>query len=149
MSAVEWLKQKRLVIVSIFPTVTASVLFYFLLGHRRDYLGHYAAGFGATAIVNALALAITPASKFERLGPILVVCATIVCILLGTITEASLFRIAKFDEIDYCNQNIGAVLAGLVALNFAGKQKPADTAFRCLIATGAIWTMIGGHFAFT
>ncbi len=31
---------KATLVVSIVPTIVVSMMFYILLGHRRDYLGH-------------------------------------------------------------------------------------------------------------
>ncbi len=118
-----------------------------LLGHRRDYLGHYAAGYGGTLSAIAIVLAAIPATRFEQQASLAVVPCTLLCIAAGTVTEATVFRLAKFDEIDYCNQNLGAVLAGLVAMHIAHGAKPPDVAFRCVIAIGAVFLMIGGYFA--
>jgi hypothetical protein len=120
-----------------------------LLGHRRDYLGHYAAGYGGTLSALAVVLAAIPAARFERAASWVVVPCTMLCIAAGTVTEATVFRLAKFDEIDYCNQNLGAVLAGLAAIYIAGKAKPADGALRCVIAIGAVFLLIGAYFAVT
>ncbi len=140
---------KTNLVVSIVPTIVVSLLFYILLGHRRDYLGHYAAGYGGTLSAIAIVLAAIPAIRFEQIAPWTVLPCTVLCIAAGTVTEATVFRLAKFDEIDYCNQNLGAVLAGLVAMHLANSTKPSDVAFKCLIAVGAIFLLIGGYFAVT
>ena len=140
---------KTALVVSIFPTALVSLLFYVLLGHRRDYLGHYAAGYGGTLSAIAIVLAAIPATRFEKLASLAVVPCTILCIGAGTVTEATVFRLAKFDEIDYCNQNLGAVLAGLAAIHIAHNAKPSDVALRCVIAIGAIFLLIGAYFAVT
>ena len=59
------------------------------------------------------------------------------------------FHLAKFDEIDYCNQNLGAVLAGLAMIYIAGDDKPSDVTLRFVIAIGAISLLSGGYFAVT
>lgn len=97
---------KSTLVVCILPTLIVSMLFYVLLGHRRDYLGHYAAGYGGTLSVIAIVFAAIPAARFETLASWAVVPSTILCIAAGTMTEATVFRLAKFDEIDYCNQNL-------------------------------------------
>ena len=140
---------KSTLVVGIIPTLIVSLLFYVLLGHRRDYLGHYAAGYGGTLSAIAIVLAAIPGSRFGRLGSSIVLPCTILCIAAGTVMEATVFRLAKFDEIDYCNQNLGAILAGLVAIHIAGNRKPTDAALRCLIGIGAIFLMLGGYFAVT
>lgn len=140
---------KNTLVVSIVPTLLVSLLFYGLLGHRRDYLGHYAAGYGGTLCAIAIILAAIPATKFRQIGSLAVVPCTIFCIAAGTVTEATIFRLAKFDEIDYCNQNLGAVLAGLTMIYVAGNDKPSDVTLRCVIAIGAISLLTGGYFAVT
>ena len=136
-------------VVAIVPTFFVSLLFYVLLGHRRDYLGHYAAGYGGTLSAIAIVLAAIPASRCQQIGSLTIVPCTILCIAAGTVAEATVFRLAKFDEIDYCNQNLGAVVAGLVAIVIAGNAKPPDVALRCVIAIGAISLLIGAYFAVT
>ena len=79
--------------------------------HRSDYLGHYLAGYGATLFVAWLASRVAPAR------PGVVVLATLVCVALGVVTEATVFRIATFDRLDFFAQSAGAVLAGLAVLN--------------------------------
>lgn len=135
--------------VAIVPTLAVSLIFYALLGHRRDYLGHYAAGYGGTLSAIAIVLALIPVTRFQQIGSLAVVPCTVFCIAAGTVAEATVFRLAKFDEIDYCNQNLGAVVAGLVAICFAGNAKPSDVVLRCLIVIGAISLLIGGYFSVT
>ena len=142
-------KLKTTLIVSIFPAFLVSLLFYVLLGHRRDYLGHYAAGYGGTLSAIGIFLAAIPTSRFERLAPWVIIPSTILCIAAGTVTEATVFCLAKFDEIDYCNQNLGAVLAGLAAIHIAGNAKPSDVALRCVISIGASFLLAGAYFAVT
>jgi hypothetical protein len=139
----------QVVAVCILPGILVALTYYLALGHRRDYLGHYAAGYGGTLSALGILLAALPATAFVRLSSFTVVPLTILCIAGGTLTEATIFRLAKFDEIDYCNQNLGAVLAGLAAIHVARGAKPSDIALRCMIGIGAIFLMAGGYFAFT
>ena len=140
---------KHVLAVAILPTLFVSLLFYTLLGHRRDYLGHYAAGYGGTLSVLAIVFAAIPASAFERLALFTVLPCTLLCIGAGTVTEATVFRLAKFDEIDFCNQSLGAILAGLVAIHIIRIAKPSDMALRCMVAIGALFLLVGGYFAVT
>jgi hypothetical protein len=112
----------RLLLISIVPAVASGALFELLLGHRHDYTGHFSAGYGATLAVYMVWLKQLRTSQFAiwALRGNLVVC--VICILLGALTEATIFRIAKFDEIDFCNQSLGAVLAALVALAHSRDQ---------------------------
>jgi hypothetical protein len=140
---------KHVLAVTILPTLFVSLLFYTLLGHRRDYLGHFAAGYGGTLSAITVVLAAIPATAFERLAAVAVLSCILLCIAAGTVTEATVFRLAIFDEVDYCNQNLGAVLAGLVAINVARGDKPSDMVLRFMVATGAIFLLVGAYFAVT
>ena len=136
-------------VVTTLPAFAVSLLFYFLLGYRRDYLGHYAAGYGGTLCATMIVLAAIQATQIRRNAFVAVVLSTILCIAAGTVAEATVFRLAKFDEIDFCNQSLGAVLAGLVVMFLAGDAKQTDTAFRSVIAIGASFLIAGFYFAFT
>ncbi|MEM8670891.1 MAG: hypothetical protein AAGG48_25410 [Planctomycetota bacterium] len=139
----------RTLSIAVLPTFVVSLLFYVLLGHRRDYLGHYAAGYGGTLSAISILFGAIPSKWFARIAPVVVLPSTLLCIAAGTVTEATVFRLAKFDEVDWCNQNLGAVLAGLAAICLVNNEKPSDVALRCLIATGAISLLVGAYFAFT
>lgn len=136
-------------LMSTVPAVVVALLFYFLLGHRRDYLGHYAAGYGGTLGFIAVVLAAIPQARFGRLAVLAVVPCTVLCIAGGTLTELTVFRLAKFDEIDYCNQNLGAILAGLATMRIAGNAKPSDSVLRAVISIGLLFLIAGVYFALT
>ncbi len=133
----------------LLPAVVASLGFHLLLGHRRDYLGHFAAGYGGTLTLIAIALAMIPPCRYPKLAAWVVVPCTLLGIAAGTVTEATIFNLAKFDEVDYCNQNLGAVLAGLVGLHYVRTAKPPDADFRWALLTGVSFVLIGGYFALT
>ncbi len=142
-------KLSTILVVSVLPTLLVSLLFYVLLGHRRDYLGHYAAGYGGTLCAAAVVFAAIPPRSFRRIAYATVVPCTILCIAAGAVAEATVFRLAKFDQIDFCNQNLGAILAGLAAICLARNAKPSDPALRCMIAIGVIFLLVGAYFAVT
>lgn len=100
----------------ILPPVALGLAFDRLFQHRSDCLGHFLAGYGGTLGVVALTLALVPAEKFARRAGWATLVAVLACIGLGAIFEETLYRIAKWDEVDFCNQSLGAVLAGLGAL---------------------------------
>ena len=135
--------------ITALPACIVALLYYLTLGHRRDYLGHFAAGFGGTLSAGVIALAAVPAPQFHRLSPYIALPVTLVCIAAGGYAEATVFRLAKFDEVDFCNQNIGAVLAGLTVCFLAADAKPADYILRSAIGTGASFLILGGYFAVT
>jgi len=106
----------RVIAVTLIPALVLAVMYYTQLGYRRDYLGHYAGGYGGTLGLLLWLMRAVGVDAARRAGPMIVVAVTVVCVGLGVITEATVFRIARFDEIDFGNQSIGAVLAGLAAL---------------------------------
>jgi hypothetical protein len=140
-------KFSAIVAASALPALFVSLLFYFLLGHRRDYLGHYAAGYGGTLCAAVIVLAGIPAPSFRRIAHATVLPCTLLCIVAGAVAEATVFRLAKFDQIDFCNQSLGAVMAGLAAISIVGYTKPNDAAFRCSLVIGIVFLLIGGYFA--
>mgnify|MGYP006908397321 CR=1 FL=1 len=69
------------------------------------------------------------------------------CIALGGFLENTVYRIAKWDEVDFCNQSLGAVLAGLGSLAAGGYGR--GTLAALVMILWAVVLMIGGyHFAF-
>lgn len=141
--------QAATIAVVVLPAVVASVGYQLFLGHRRDYLGHFAAGYGGTLALIAVALAMIPPGRYPKRAAWAVVPSTLLAIAAGTVTEATIFNIAKFDEVDYCNQNLGAVLAGLVGLHYVRAAKPPDADFRWALLAGVTFVLIGGYFALT
>lgn len=141
--------KRRLVSVSIIPAGCMLFLYECFLGHRQDYAGHFAAGYGATFVILIMWLSVRSASwkpqrKWLLLSPL---CAS--AILVGAVAECTVFRIAEFDELDFCNQSIGAVLAAIVAGAFMGCAKPCTTSFRAAMVVGIGFLSIGAVLAFT
>ena len=84
-----------------------GAVFLVPLGYRTDYAGHFLAGFGGTLALFAVSLALgRPAFRWEAVGIV------IASIALGAWLEATRFKIAIFDPVDFANQSLGAVLAG-------------------------------------
>jgi hypothetical protein len=136
-------------VITVAPALGISLLYWLFLGHRHDYLGHFAAGYGASLCAMLVWLKSLRAEQFERLAKWSALPACLVCILLGTITEATIFRIARFDEIDFCNQSLGAVLAAVVMLAFTSSERPANSEFDAGTILSIFLLSLGGWFAFT
>ena len=117
------------------------------LGHRHDYTGHYAAGYGGTLGAMMVMFRVQSGEQFTRFGTWSVLLMCLACILLGTVAEATAFRIAKFDEIDFCNQSIGAVLAAVATIAFVGQTKPPDKLLDTGLITGIVFLGVGGCYA--
>lgn len=135
-------------ILAVAPALGASLLFWLFLGHRHDYLGHFAAGYGASLCAMLVWLKSLTREQFDRLAKWSALPACIVCILLGAITEATIFRIARFDEVDFCNQSLGAVLAAVVMLAFTLSGRPTDGEFDSGTILAIVLLSLGGWFAF-
>lgn len=97
----------RTVAVLFTPVATTLVLLA-ALGHRLDYAGHHAAGAGATMLLLAPVCAVRVP---RRDGVIIGLVVT--AIVMGIGTEATIFRLAIFDGVDFVNQSLGAVFAGI------------------------------------
>lgn len=99
----------RALLILLLPGATTGV-FLAALGHRLDYAGHHAAGAGATMLLLA-PLSVLQVRRRERLILVMVIAA----IVMGIGTEATIFRLAIFDGVDFVNQSMGAVFAGICA----------------------------------
>ncbi|HUE75083.1 MAG TPA: hypothetical protein VMP01_29715 [Pirellulaceae bacterium] len=141
-----WLDRRLL--VATLPALLAGVVFKLFLGHRHDYTGHFLAGYGGTLGLTMFALRVLPAERFGSLSTWSLVPLCILCIGLGAITEATIFRLAKFDEVDFCNQSLGAVLAAAAALAYVGPQKPPQRHFHFGLIAAIAFLGAGGCFAF-
>jgi hypothetical protein len=153
------LREQFLTTLFWMPPLVVLFLFEFFLGHRHDYSGHYLAGYGATFIAAMLGLRVAWGTSFRRWIPYFIVPFCLLCILGGVVTEATLFRLAKFDEVDFFNQSLGAVLAMLVVQIFVDTSQTtfditnfnSEAMARWCdggIVLGVIYLGIGGFLAF-
>ena len=134
-------------LITIVPAVAVGVVFEVLLGHRHDYTGHFLAGYGASLGLMMFTLRQLPAERFAAWSAGAIVLLTLVCILLGVGTELTIFRIGKFDEIDFCNQSLGAVLAGIAALVYCSAIQPSAGEFDRGLIAGIAFLGAGGVYA--
>ena len=131
----------------VVPVLIIGAGYELFLGPRHDYTGHFVAGYAGSLGAMAVWLKTLSADRFRSYGVFGLGAGCIVCILIGAFLEATAFRIAKFDEIDFCNQSLGAVLATMVLLRFTGDAKPADAVFDQMVLIAVILLGIGGFFA--
>jgi hypothetical protein len=137
----------RQILPTILPALVIGSGYFAVLGHRHDYLGHFSAGFGATLAALALAFKEVPDQQFQERVPARVLMFSLACIAAGAFAEATVFNIAKFDEVDFCNQSLGAILAALGFLANSGERKPDATFFRSEFYAGIIALLVGCYFA--
>lgn len=136
------------ILLALVPAAAVAVLFELFVGHRHDYTGHYLAGYGGTLAAAMVWMRQLSPAAFGRWSVVGIVPGCLVCIGLGAITEATIFRLAKFDELDFCNQSLGAVLASCVALGYAAAAKPPDWQLDIATIVGIAFLGAGGVFAF-
>jgi hypothetical protein len=134
-------------LLAIVPAGATAIVFEATLGHRHDYTGHFLAGFGGTwmALLVVLKSLLSPVVWPKSASWIAPVC--IGCILLGAALEATAFRIAKWDEVDFCNQSLGAVIAGLASLAYVHPAEPAAAELDRGMIVGIAFLGLGGCFA--
>lgn len=138
---------RRLLLIAILPALGVGVLFEVFLGHRHDYTGHFAAGYGASFAAAMFWLRLLAPERFcdQALRWLVPLC--LLCIAGGTLTEATIFRLAKFDEIDFFNQSLGAVLAMICALGYVRHDKPPVRYFDYGLIAGIGFLGAGGCYA--
>lgn len=135
----------QLFLVLVLPPVVIGVAYDQILAHRSDYLGHFLAGFGGTLGTITLALWAIPTVRFLRLAGWVTLAVVLGCIGLGAVLEETLYRIAKWDEVDFCNQSLGAVLAGLGALAVANTIRQ-HLEHAAIVAGWAGVALLGGYY---
>lgn len=102
----------------VLPLLAAALAFGLLLGRRLDYLGHFLAGYGGTMTVLTM-VAWRGGRRIRWSGVLLVVAA----IIVGAGAEATVFRLAIFDPVDFANQSLGACLAGAAMVGRRGSPR--------------------------
>ena len=128
---------------SILLFLLTAAIYATLLGYRGDYLRHWSSGFGGTLGLLMFVFAILPAAQFKEWSRIVVVPICLASIALGAALEASAFRLAKFDEIDFFNQSLGAVLAVLLGWAVTHDSKPAARFLIVAIAGSLLIVLLG------
>jgi hypothetical protein len=96
-----------------------AVAFIVAFPDRTDYVGHYLAGAGGTALL----LAIVAALPGRR--PWLVVAGAAAAVVAGVGTELTVFRLAIFDPVDLATQSLGAVIVGAGLIGAHGTRRLA------------------------
>jgi peptidoglycan biosynthesis protein MviN/MurJ (putative lipid II flippase) len=134
-------------ILAVVPALALAVVFEVFLSPRHDYTGHYLAGYGGTLSAYMVWMRLHPSRQIERWGVFSIVPICLCCIALGAVTEATIFRLAKFDELDFCNQSLGAVLAGLAMLSYIQPDSHQASDANWGLIAGILFLGAGGCFA--
>ncbi|MGD9647202.1 MAG: hypothetical protein AB7U73_15935 [Pirellulales bacterium] len=125
-----------------------AVAYHEFLAQRSDYLGHYLAGCGGTLLLLVAAVATFTTDRFARWAPLTIVGLASIAIAIGGVFEATIYRIAKFDEVDFCNQSLGAVIAALGVLFVTVGPKPPLVAWLLAGLLAVAYLAAGYHYAF-
>jgi len=132
----------------VLPAVILAIAYGQLLGHRSDYLGHYLAGYGGTLGLTIVLLMALPATAYGKLAPWVILVACGAAVALGAVFESSIYRIAKFDEVDFFSQSLGAVLACSGLLAAWPERKPSIVAGVLTLIASVGFLIEGYHYAF-
>lgn len=139
---------KHVISYILIPPLAISVLYLLFLAHRSDYAGHFMAGFGGTLIT---IMAIVELQRDREEAPstaVIVLYTSLLCIAFGTLLEATTFRLAAFDEVDYANQSLGAVLAGLSSLAILPSYPEESPLLLPSLIIGFLFLFGGFYYAF-
>ncbi len=117
-------------------TCAPYVLF---LGYRPDYLAHYIAGVGGTLLLLTLAGQLGFAVSGWRCVGI-----ALLGIAAGLVLECTVFKIAKFDPVDFANQSLGACVAGL----YLPSEEPHQVFSPQVVVLCGIFVLVGLVVAF-
>ena len=137
------------VLYAVIPSLILALFYTIFLGYRRNYVGHYLSGFGGTLFVTMVIVEYLTKASYARNLEIVIIVTLVISIAYGTLLEATVFRIAKFDELDYGNQNLGAVLAALCALMILPEDKPNRQTFAAIRIMGLLFLVAGFYYAFS
>jgi hypothetical protein len=135
------------ILTAVLPAMAVGFCFEFFLGHRHDYTGHFLAGYGGTLGAYMFSLRLLSPEQLAAWSTRANVGLCLTCIALGALMEATAFNIAKFDELDFFNQSLGAVLAGIVALAYISPERPPAQQFDWGLIVGIAFLGAGGCFA--
>ena len=137
----------RVLLVSV-PVMVMGVALEVFLAPRHDYTGHFLAGYGGTLAACMVWFRMIWPGRFLEWSIWSVAPLCVVCIGLGAVTESTIFRLAKFDEIDFCSQSLGAVLAAACGLGYTPPVQPRGMDFDLALIAGIAFLGAGGWFAF-
>jgi len=129
------------------PVALVAVAYRWLFPLREDYLGHFAAGYGGTVLLLLASIWWFGFARPTAAWAYAMLILALVSIGLGAVTEATVFRYAEFDQVDFGNQSLGAVMAGLAILGDSPRTwlAPSDYWPRALV--GAATLALGFYYA--
>lgn len=120
---------------TIIGVAVMAALMFAAFPYRADYTGHFLAGAGATLLLLALV-----AASVEKPQPWLVVGVCLGAVGAGAAAEATVFRLAAYDWVDFSVQSMGAVLVTAPFLEAGARRQPSSAmglaAFAMLVGAG-------------
>ncbi|MEX2016165.1 MAG: hypothetical protein WD873_05960 [Candidatus Hydrogenedentales bacterium] len=138
----------RYVAFLLLPALVLFALWVSLFMYRPDYIGHTLAGYGGTLCALAAAALFVRLEPDEGTAAIVFLQTALLCILLGAVAEATVFRLAIFDPIDFCLQSFGAVFAAYGAILGQRWREPSSRVIAVMFAQGGLFLTLGMYYAF-
>ncbi len=114
-----------------------------------DYVGHYAAGFGGTLFLLAVVFWRFHAVQKKVSASCLVTAISLISICMGGLLEATVFRLAIFDPVDFCNQSFGAIVAGLTFIAAPPPLPLARQGALAVLFLSVLFLILGFYWAFS
>ncbi|MGQ0467907.1 MAG: hypothetical protein ACT4QG_21640 [Sporichthyaceae bacterium] len=106
---------------AILGVVAMAALMLAAFPGRADYTGHFLAGAGATLLLLGLA-----AASLEKPQPWTILAVCLAAVGMGAIAEATVFRLAAYDWVDFAVQSMGAVLVTAPFLEAGKRRQPSS-----------------------
>ncbi len=131
------------VVLGIGAPVAVAALYIAFLGYRTDYPGHFLAGFGGTLGTLGVLSKVLPRRLFDGAPAAWILAGTLACVAFGGALEGSVFRMQRFDPLDFFNQTLGAAFAGAAAL-LATSKGPMSPLARGVGAVASLWSLAAG-----
>ena len=138
----------RYVAFLLLPGLVLIGVWVGLFMYRPDYIGHTLAGYGGTLCALALAALFVRSAGDEGTVAIVFLLMTLFCIVLGAVAEATVFRLAIFDPIDFCLQSLGAGLAAFGAILGQRWREASRRVVGVMFAQGGLFLLLGIYYAF-
>ena len=124
--------------ITVVAVLVCAAAFLVAFPQRTDYAGHFVAGAGGNAVLLGMAIAFAQPREWVIVG------VTVVAIILGVGTEATVFKIAIFDVVDLGSQSLGALV---VACGLFGSHRSGALG-ASVVSVGLLLLVAGFRLAF-
>ena len=138
----------RYVAFVLLPGLVLLAVWVGLFMYRPDYIGHTLAGYGGTLCALSMTAWFVCAKGDDKTAAMSFLLMALFCIALGAVAEATFFRLAIIDPIDFCLQSLGAVLAAISAILGQRWREASRRVVAVMFAQGALFLLLGTYYAF-